>query len=351
MKNTNSSSKIETRLGQAFKPFPAFISGIIAGSIFTVYGTLNNVNLFKYIEANGRDIIDFYGDLFGVSRDNIKLEDQRYGYFEKLNIRVNPNNLKIDALQGSVCEQAIFEGDELRVSLPPDASQKVDKFKIAEQKINDILEKRTGKIVINSVKDEAVLLEINFLSEKPSCRRKTPDIQQLEQLLKEGKWQSADQKTYDILLKVANRKTEGNLNREALKNFSCSELETLNQLWSENSGGRFGFQIQQEIYSEIGNSLDQGLLTKYDPDLYIQFNDLVRWIETQPNSKETWKPNDKLLYSLDAPRGHLPRLSQLEDGLELERGYQLISPNALKLSSQEIEARNLFYARIKACDL
>jgi hypothetical protein len=176
-------------------------------------------------------------------------------------------------------------------------------------------------------------------------------MQQLEKLLQEKKWQSADEQTYKVLLDIANRNAEGNLDRSSIKNLNCSDLQTVNQLWSEKSASRFGLKIQQEIYTEIGNNLEEEFIKQYDPNLYIQFSDLVRWIQTQEDSKETWKSNDQLLYSLDAPKGHLPRLNRLEDGMEQEPGYQLISPNSLKLTSQEIEARNLFYARIQACEL
>jgi hypothetical protein len=351
MKNINSSSKTETRLGQAVKPVPAFISGIIAGSIITVYGTLTNVNLFKYIGANSRDILGFYRDLFGISNNSIPSNQDLNGYFGKLNIRVDPVDLKINALPSSVCDQAIREGDQIKRTIPSESATGTSEFKRIADKIDTIVEKGTGTLEVKGIEDETVLIEINLLSEKQNCRRKTPEIQQLEKLLQDKEWQSADEKTYEVLLDIANRNAEGNLDRSSIQNLNCSDLATVNQLWYENSGSRFGLKVQQGIYTEIGNSLEEDLIKKYDPNLYIQFSDLVRWIQTQENSQESWKSNNQLIYSLDAPKGHLPRINRLEDGMEQEPGYQLISPNSLKLTSQEIEARNLFYARIQACEL
>jgi hypothetical protein len=351
MKNINSSSKTETRLGQAFKPVPAFVSGIIAGSIITVYGTLTNVNLLKYIGSNSRDILGFYRDLFDISNTSLASNQDINGYFGKLNIRVDPVDLKINALPGSICHQMIREGDKIRRTPSSEAGQDPSEFNKIAEKIKTIVDKGSGTLEVQSIEDETVLIEIDLLSEKQNCRRKIPEMQQLEKLLQEKKWQSADEQTYKVLLDIANRNAEGNLDRSSIKNLNCSDLQTVNQLWSEKSASRFGLKIQQEIYTEIGNNLEEEFIKQYDPNLYIQFSDLVRWIQTQEDSKETWKSNDQLLYSLDAPKGHLPRLNRLEDGMEQEPGYQLISPNSLKLTSQEIEARNLFYARIQACEL
>lgn len=351
MKNLNSSSKTETRLGQAVRPVPAFVSGIIAGSIITVYGTLTNVNLFKYIGSNSRDIVAFYKDLLGFSKAYIPSSSGIKGYFEKLNIRVDQSDFKITALPNSICDQMVREGDRIQVQEVSESSSEDSQLQNIEEKVKTIVEEGTGTLEIKSIEEETVILDIELLSNPPSCIRKTPKIQQLETLLQEKKWQSADSKTYEVLLDIANRETEGNLDRNAIKNLNCSDLEIVDNLWLENSGSRFGLEIQQEIYTETGNSLDENLIKKYDPNLYIQFSDLVRWIHTQEDNKESWKSNDQLIYALEAPKGHLPRLKQLEDGMETEPAYQLISPNSLKVTSQEIEARNLFYGRIQACDL
>jgi hypothetical protein len=351
MKNLNSPSKTETRLGQAVRPFPAFVSGIIAGSIITVYGTLTNVNLFKYIGSNSQDILAFYKDLFGVSKAYVPTRPGVKGYFEKLNIRVDPTDFKVSALPNSICDQMLREGDRIQVQPLSESSSENYNFQSVEEKIKTLLEVGTGTLEIQSIEEETVLIDIDLLSDQPSCIRKTPKIKQLETLLQDKKWQEADAKTYEVLLDIADRETEGNLDRNTIKNLNCSDLKIVDNLWSENSGSRFGLNIQQQIYSDTGNSLDETLIKKYDPNLYIQFSDLVRWIHTQEDNKETWKSNNQLFYALEAPRGHLPRLNRLEDGMETEPAYQLISPNSLKVTSQEIEARSLFYARIQACDL
>ena len=230
MKNINSSAKTETRLGQAFKPIPAFVSGIIAGSIVTVYGTLTNVNLFKYIGSNSQDIIEFYRDLLSLSRASIISNQGLNGYFEKLNIRVDPIDFKVDALPSSICHQVIRVGDRINLKASSESGKETVEFEKFEKKVEGIIEKGTGSLAVESVEDETVLIEIDLLTDQPECRRKTPKIQQLEKLLEEKKWQTADEKTYEILLDLANREAEENLDRSAINNLNCSDLKTINQI-------------------------------------------------------------------------------------------------------------------------
>ncbi|MGL5083368.1 MAG: GUN4 domain-containing protein [Microcoleaceae cyanobacterium] len=349
---------METFLGHILRPFSAFLTGIITGSLVTVYGTLTHVDLFDYIESDRSDLLRFYGDLLGVSGKFFQSKEQFDGYLN-LGISANAETLEIYALPNSVCKRAIVPGDRAVIqaqgssSLLPDP-QSVNQQPPLEQlraKLEKISAEGVGTLEITGTQGTAKL-EINLLTETQTCIRKSQAIQQLEQLLKAKRWKDADLKTYEIMLAVTNRKAVGYLDKNSIETFPCAELKTINQLWEQESGGLWGFRIQKEIYEKAGNSLVQEELKLYNLDAYVQFSDLVRWIESGSNGKENWKPYDKLTISLDAPEGHLPRLEKLEDGLEKTRpGYRLMSSKALPLSSQEIQARNLFFARIAACGL
>ncbi|ERT09040.1 GUN4-like family protein [Lyngbya aestuarii BL J] len=350
MKHTNISEKTETIIRQIFKPLPIFVSGMLMGSIVTVYGTLTHVDLFNYLGSNNKDIIDFYSELLGFSNEYIQQQKEFRGYVEEINIIVNPNDLKLDALPNSFCENAIVEGDQIQISVPSDNPEQ-NRFEIFQEKIDKILKDGVGTLDIININNEPTAIEINLLTEKNTCIRKPLEIQELERLLQERKWKEADLKTYDVMLKVTNRKSEGYLNSESIQNFPCSYLETIDQLWTRYSGEQFGLSVQKEIYKQTGNKLTEDHLRKYDPDAYIHFNDLVRWIETGDDGKESWRLYEQLIFSLDAPQGHLPRLKKLEAGMEKEPSYQLISPNSLPLTSQEIQARNFLFSRVEACEL
>ncbi|NEN93921.1 MAG: hypothetical protein F6K48_35595, partial [Okeania sp. SIO3H1] len=52
----------------------------------------------------------------------------------------------------------------------------------------------------------------------------------LEKLLGEQKWKEADQETENIMLQVANRKSEGWLERNSIYNFPCSDFKKIDRL-------------------------------------------------------------------------------------------------------------------------
>ncbi|MGF1494001.1 MAG: GUN4 domain-containing protein [Microcoleaceae cyanobacterium] len=148
------------------------------------------------------------------------------------------------------------------------------------------------------------------MKKQPTCIRTPENIQVLEQLLQARKWREADLKTYEIMLAVTKRKAVGHLDSPSIESFPCPELQAIDRLWQQESGGLWGLGVQKEIYQRAGNRPSSEESQTYNLDAYVQFNDLVRWIQTSDNGKESWKPAEQHIFSLDAPEGHLPRLEQ-----------------------------------------
>ncbi|VXD25070.1 Mg-protoporphyrin IX methyl transferase (modular protein) [Planktothrix serta PCC 8927] len=335
--------------------FPTFIIGFFTGSLITVYGTLTQMDFLSYLNTD-QNILKFYQELLGFSTDSLEQNRQYRGYIEKLNISVNPNTLNISVLPNSICEAAILEGDRVKIlpSVEVIGKQNSDQnteFNLFKQRISKIISDGFGYIEVVNPENELALIEINLLNEEQNCVRKPKYIQELEKLLEQKKWKDADQKTNQVLLKITNRESVGYLNEDAIKKMSCPYLRTIDQLWKKYSGGLFGFSVQKRIFLETENQIEDDALTRYDPNAYIHFADLVRWIESSKNGKEKWKTYDEMTFSLEAPEGHLPRLNQLAKGMKMKSNYQLVSPNNLPLSSQEIQARTLFFARVDTCKL
>jgi len=90
------------------------------------------------------------------------------------------------------------------------------------------------------------------------------DYSQLGQFLAAGRWQEADEYTWLVMLIVVDREAEGWLRLEDIENFPCADLQTIDQLWTEYSGGRFGFNVQRQILSSLENN-------------YMDFCDRVGW--------------------------------------------------------------------------
>lgn len=114
------------------------------------------------------------------------------------------------------------------------------------------------------------------------------DYSQLDRLLATGRWQEADQYTWLVMLIVADREAEGWLRLEDIENFPCTDLHTIDQLWTEYSSGRFGFNVHRQILSSLENN-------------YTDFCDRVGW-----RQQENWLNYDELSFSAHAPEGHLP---------------------------------------------
>ncbi|MCC5668735.1 GUN4 domain-containing protein [Nostoc sp. CHAB 5784] len=125
------------------------------------------------------------------------------------------------------------------------------------------------------------------------------DYHQLRDLLEKKAWQEADQETVQIILQVARRQKEGSLKAKDLKNFSCSDICMIDQLWIEASQGQFGFSVQRNIWFSV-----DGQPGKFDPPIFRNFGDSVGW-----RVNGDWlRHYTSLNFSQAAPKGHLPSL-------------------------------------------
>jgi hypothetical protein len=124
------------------------------------------------------------------------------------------------------------------------------------------------------------------------------DYSELAELLKQQKWKEADELTYKVMLKVANRSSEGWLRVEDTDNFPCEDLRTIDGLWVDNSKGRFGFSVQAKIYTELGGTRE------YNEKVWRAFGDRIGW-RAHGGSWICYKDGT---FHLEAPQGHLPTL-------------------------------------------
>lgn len=130
------------------------------------------------------------------------------------------------------------------------------------------------------------------------------DYPTLRNLLEERKWQEADQETTAILLKERVIKVEDTNTVILIKDiFLDRVLHRIDALWQEHSDGRFGFRVQKEIWSELGEKVD------YKTECLLA--DRVGW-----RVQGRWLYYSDLTFSLNAPKGHLPttELSKLPLG-------------------------------------
>ena len=124
------------------------------------------------------------------------------------------------------------------------------------------------------------------------------DYTPLQKRLQQQQWQEANETSTRLILEAVNRDEQGWMSREDVVKLACWDLKTLDGLWKEYSQGRFGFSVQFPIFINTGN--EPGKLVASDS--YDDFGTRVGW--RKDDQWIVFKHN--LIYSLDAPIGHLP---------------------------------------------
>lgn len=104
-----------------------------------------------------------------------------------------------------------------------------------------------------------------------------------------------DRETARLILWITNRLKETffNANGVTTKQFPCKYLRTIDQLWLDNSGGKFGFSVQKRIWHEVRNDMQK-------------FGNQVGW---RVNNK--WLTSNQLTDDLRPPEGRFPSTSRV----------------------------------------
>jgi hypothetical protein len=76
------------------------------------------------------------------------------------------------------------------------------------------------------------------------------DYSQLQNFLAAGKWQEANQETWNVMC-LALKKPQGtHLSPEDINQIPCQDFSTIDRLWQQHSQGRFGFSAQHRLYQD-----------------------------------------------------------------------------------------------------
>ncbi|MFW6295714.1 MAG: GUN4 domain-containing protein [Halothece sp.] len=155
-----------------------------------------------------------------------------------------------------------------------------DNVNLSQKRINDIEE------TANLSRDKVYQFSDQFMV---ISKITGTDYITLRNLLNDKKWKQADEETRKILLKISARKKTESLNDEQIINLPCEDLQIINRLWFESSDGHFGFNVQKRIWYECGKHWER-------------WGDRIGW-----RRNGSWLLDyDKLIFSLNAPSGHLP---------------------------------------------
>ncbi|BAU66683.1 serine/threonine protein kinase [Stanieria sp. NIES-3757] len=121
------------------------------------------------------------------------------------------------------------------------------------------------------------------------------NYQQLKDLLAQQNYQEAEQVTWQLILKLAQREVQGCLNLTAINNLPIAQLKIIDLLWRNYSRDRFGFSVQKRIYQNLLAA------TQLDYLGWQKFAQQVGWYQ-----QEQWLNYAQLNFTNQAPIGHLP---------------------------------------------
>uniref|UniRef100_A0A7S0RYY0 GUN4-like domain-containing protein n=1 Tax=Chlamydomonas leiostraca TaxID=1034604 RepID=A0A7S0RYY0_9CHLO len=131
------------------------------------------------------------------------------------------------------------------------------------------------------------------------------DYSLLRDALKEGDFRKADDETRALLIRLAG---EGAIKRgwvyfTEVRSISVTDFQTMDTLWKTASNGKFGYSVQKEIFTQ-------------NQKRWGKFFKQIDWTTGENNNYRKWPM--EFIYSMDAPRGHLPLTNAL-------RGTQLFT--------------------------
>lgn len=175
---------------------------------------------------------------------------------------------------------------------------------------------------------------VGFTSCEKTPETKEESYRKLEEFLAAKKWQAADLKTLELMLKITNREKETYLIEQG-RSFPCTDLQTINDLWFKYSDGRFGFSVQEKIWESMG--FQPGA---YNYKNFFQLAERVGW-----RRNGQWIKYNNLNFSINAPEGHLPVRIIAE-----EWDVSIRNPKRTRVASMEVLWTDLT-ARIVKCNI
>lgn len=172
----------------------------------------------------------------------------------------------------------------------------------------NIFEKLAKGVDIN-LERPTTNINVSNLPVEPKLISKTTKINYtpLRNFLAAKRWEEADKITLTLMLDAVNSEDTDWFTSENIAKFPCDDFSIINNLWSKYSNNRFGFQVQEKIYLDSGNKLNN-----YDLITFRNFGDTIGWRENGE-----WLSKDNLIYNENAPTGHLPIASSKRLGVYL----------------------------------
>lgn len=214
----------------------------------------------------------------------------------------------IQGLNQASLEQQKFESSLILKALEPKSQDERAKyliFLVDTGLVKNLNQNGIIKVAKNAESIPQVSIQ---LSEKGTAK----SYNFLEKFLINKDWKSANISTMEILIDRANSSRSNRdsnqdwLEPEDIESLSCSDLRTIDNLWSRASNKRLGFTAQSEIWQKVGGTIK----TKPDkPEIRKNFSNQVGWISADSGQFDFNKLYSKTATGTDfknLPKGYLP---------------------------------------------
>lgn len=131
------------------------------------------------------------------------------------------------------------------------------------------------------------------------------ELLKLERHLQEDEWLLADKLTANLLTEQADLLSEHTclfnepiIMANRMNSLSCSTIVSIDRLWQENSGGKFGFSVQKDIFQSMTRSCAFEHMSVHSlcSELGWYIQDVCRWIRRSELISDKEK----------SPTGHFP---------------------------------------------
>ncbi|PZU99850.1 MAG: hypothetical protein DCE90_00695 [Pseudanabaena sp.] len=141
--------------------------------------------------------------------------------------------------------------------------------------------KRQENLCNQKAKAERIRQEELCLRQEESARKEAErkrlagfksKYQKLDDFLSSQKWREADYLTREIILNVANRTSQGSLDKASIKAVPSEDLQAIDHLWVHHSKSKFGFSVQKTLWIDCG-----GMIGVYDYTVFKKFAAKVGW--------------------------------------------------------------------------
>jgi GUN4-like/ARM-like repeat domain, GUN4-N terminal len=177
-------------------------------------------------------------------------------------------------------------------------------FQIIRQNISDKADRSSSTVNQKSLQELDLKLEISvFQGILPLPRSLKIDLAPLQALLADRLFEDADRLNSKIMCQLAGdgAATRGWIYFSEIAAIAPLDLQTIDQLWTIYSEGKFGYAIQRRLWASLGKKWE---------DFWLQ----IGW---KKDGSFTRYPGG-FSWNIKAPKGHLPLSNQIRGNKTME---------------------------------